>query len=88
MPLALTHMATRHRLPGARSSLAAARTQLGPGVFTLRNAVYLRSHVHLRGTEGGATVLKKAAGHITRIVRDSDWYENVVEVEDAVRLGL
>ncbi len=59
-------------------------TQLGPGVFTLRNAIYLRSGVHLRGC-GSATVLQKAAGYVTRIVRDSDWYENVVEVEDVVR---
>lgn len=63
-----------HRLGGGT-------LELGPGTFTLRNAVYLRSHVNLRGS-GDSTVLKKPEGHCTPLSRDADWYENEVEVED------
>ena len=52
------------------------------GEYTMRNALYLHPNLTVRG-EGAGTVLKKAAGFITPLVRDSDWYEARVEVEDA-----
>ncbi len=52
-----------------------------PGVYTMRNALYLHPHLTIRGS-GPETVLKKAAGVVTQLVRDSDWYEARVEVED------
>jgi len=53
-----------------------------PGVYELRNAVYLRPHILLCGS-GETTVLKKAGSVTTKLARDSDWYEYGVEVIDA-----
>ena len=53
-----------------------------PGVYDMRNAVYLRPNITLRGS-GAATVLRKAASVVTALVRDSDWFEYAVQVEDA-----
>ncbi len=55
--------------------------QILPGEYAMRNALYLRPHVTIRGS-GVETVLKKAASVVTGLARDSDWYENQVEVED------
>ena len=62
--------------------LGGGTLELGAGTFTLRNCVYLRQGVSLRGS-GAATQLKKAAGFCSRLTRDADWYENQVTVEDA-----
>ncbi|MBL7187964.1 MAG: right-handed parallel beta-helix repeat-containing protein [Phycisphaerae bacterium] len=53
-----------------------------PGVYDMRNAVYLRPNITLRGS-GGGTVLRKAASVVTALVRDSDWFEYGVQVEGA-----
>eukprot|EP01050_Picozoa_sp_SAG11_P018537 SAG11_NODE_2817_length_2943_cov_4.626934_1_plen_219_part_00 len=65
-----------HRLGGGA-------LQLGAGTFTLRNAVYLRQGVDLRGAGEAQTVLRKAPGYCTALARDADWYENQIVVEDA-----
>lgn len=52
-----------------------------PGTYTMRNALYLHPNLTIRGS-GSDTVLKKAAGVKTTLVRDSDWYEARVEVAD------
>ncbi len=52
-----------------------------PGVYELRNAIYLRPHVTLSGS-GEQTILRRNAGVVTKLVRDSDWYEYGVEVDD------
>ena len=52
-----------------------------PATYHMRNALYLRPGVKLRGA-GEATVLRKTAGASTPLSRDSDWYENRVTVED------
>ena len=52
-----------------------------PGTYTMRNALYLHPNLTVRGA-GEDTVLKKAAGFKTGLVRDSDWYEARVQVED------
>lgn len=64
-----------HRLGGGT-------LQLGPGTFTLRNAVQLRQGVSLQGSGASVTTLRKAAGHCSKLSRDADWYENQVVVED------
>ena len=56
--------------------------QILPGVYTMRNALYLHPNLTVRG-EGEATVLKKAPGFKTDLVRDSDWYEARAAVRDA-----
>lgn len=53
-----------------------------PGTYTLRNAIHLRPHITLQGS-GETTVLRKADGVVTALVRDSDWYEYGVQVKDA-----
>ncbi len=52
-----------------------------PATYQMRNALYLRPGVSLRGA-GEATVLRKTASGSTPLRRDSDWYENRVTVED------
>ena len=53
-----------------------------PGRYDMRNAVHLRPNITLRGS-GDKTVLRKAASVVTALVRDSDWFEYGVQVEDA-----
>ena len=56
--------------------------QILPGVYLLRNAIYLRPNITLRGS-GEKTILKKTASVVTPLVRDSDWFEYGVQVADA-----
>ncbi len=53
-----------------------------PGVYNLRNAIYLRPNITLRGS-GEETILKKSGSVVTALVRDSDWFEYGVQVADA-----
>ncbi len=52
-----------------------------PGVYEVKNAIYLHPHITVSGS-GERTVLRKSAGVVTKLVRDSDWYEYGVEVDD------
>lgn len=52
-----------------------------PGVYELKNAIYLHPRITLSGS-GEQTILRKNAGVVTTLVRDSDWYEYGVEVND------
>ena len=52
-----------------------------PGVYNLRNAIYLHPNITLRGS-GENTVLRKSDSVVTSLVRDSDWFEYGVQVED------
>ncbi len=52
-----------------------------PGVYELKNAIYLHPHITLSGS-GEQTVLRKSGSVVTKLVRDSDWYEYGVEVND------
>jgi len=52
-----------------------------PGVYELHNAVYLRPDITLQGS-GEKTVLKKAAGVVTALAQDSDWFEYGICVND------
>ena len=63
-----------HRLGGGTLNVL-------PGVYNLRNAIYLRPNITLKGT-GEETILKKAESVITTLVRDSDWFEYGVQVAD------
>lgn len=55
--------------------------QIYPGTYEMNNALYLHSDITLRGS-GENTVLRKTDGVVTSIVRDMDWYEYAVQVED------
>ena len=52
-----------------------------PGVYNLRNAIYLRPNITLKGS-GEETVLRKANGVVTALTKDSDWFEYGVRVKD------
>ncbi|MFH1569944.1 MAG: right-handed parallel beta-helix repeat-containing protein [Gemmatimonadota bacterium] len=56
--------------------------QVLPGQYEMRNALYLRPGVTLRGS-GPDTVLHKTPSVCSALVQDSDWYENRVTVADA-----
>jgi len=50
-------------------------------VYNLRNAVYLRPNITLRGSSE-KTILKKTGSVVTALVRDSDWFEYGIRVDD------
>jgi len=52
-----------------------------PGTYTLNNALHLRPHITLHGS-GETTILRKADGVVTPVMRDSDWFEYGVQVKD------
>ena len=52
------------------------------GVYDLRNAIYLRTNVAIKGS-GEKTILRKADSVVTALTRDSDWFEYGVQVKDA-----
>lgn len=54
---------------------------VGPGVYDFRAPLMMAPSVKLVGT-GGATVLRKMPSHRTPVIRDADWYEARVDVED------
>ena len=63
-----------HRLGGGTLEIRA-------GEYTMRNALYLRPGITIRGA-GEDTVLKKTPSSCTPLDCDSDWYEAQVRVED------
>ena len=52
-----------------------------PGVYNLRNAIYLRPNITLQGS-GEKTVLRKTSSVVTTLLKDSDWFEYGVQVKD------
>ncbi len=63
-----------HRLGGGR-------LRIGPGVYELRNAIYLHPHIAMSGS-GDTTILRKSSSTVTKLSRDSDWFEYGVRVND------
>jgi hypothetical protein len=61
--------------------LGGGTLRLLPGTYTMRNALYLRPNITLQGS-GETTILRKADGVVTPLVRDSDWFEYGVQVKD------
>lgn len=53
-----------------------------PGTYRLRNSVYLSSKVRIVGS-GAESVLIKEPSTKTKLVVDSDWYDQEVTLEDA-----
>jgi len=52
-----------------------------PGTYRLRNAVFLQSNVQIVGS-GADSVLIKEASVKTKLVSDSDWYDQEITLED------
>ncbi|MBT3341822.1 MAG: right-handed parallel beta-helix repeat-containing protein [Gemmatimonadetes bacterium] len=55
--------------------------QILPGDYQMANALFLHSGITVRGA-GMDTVLHKLPSHVTRISRETDWYENRITVEE------
>ncbi len=53
-----------------------------PGVYRMRNAVYLQSKVRLLGS-GKETILMKEPSVTTKLAVDSDWYDQEITLTDA-----
>jgi hypothetical protein len=55
---------------------------LRPGVYIVRNAIFLRSGVRLAGS-GAETILTKIPSRSVPLADDSDWYDREITLEDA-----
>ncbi len=64
------------------AGLGGGTVHILPGVYRLRNAVYLRSKVRLLGS-GPKTVLTKEPSVATKLADDSDWYDQEITLVDA-----
>ena len=53
-----------------------------PGTYRMRNAVYLRSGVHILGS-GADSILKKEPSTTTKLAENSDWYDQEITMVDA-----
>lgn len=58
-----------------------------PGIYRLRNAVYLQSKVRLLGS-GADTVLVKEPSVTTGLAQDSDWFDQEITLADATGFAL
>ena len=56
--------------------------QIAPGTYTMRNALYMRPGISIKGN-GEDTILEKAPGTVTDLVQDADWYEARIRVENS-----
>jgi parallel beta-helix repeat protein len=63
------------------ASLGGGTVSIGPGRYLMRNALILRSHVHVIGTPG-ETVLIACDGRETRLAADGDCNERQITLED------
>jgi hypothetical protein len=61
--------------------LGGGTLRLGPGVYLLRNSIYLSSNITLQGA-GPRTILRKAPSVVTPLARDADWFEYGIQVEE------
>ena len=64
------------------SRLGGGTVQLLPGTFVLRNAVFLPSHLRLRGS-GADTVITKIGSETVALADDSDWYDQEITLAAA-----
>ena len=62
--------------------LGGGTVKLMPGTYTLRNAIYLSSHVRLRGS-GNDTIITRIPSVTTPLADDSDWYDQEVTLSKA-----
>jgi hypothetical protein len=63
------------------AQLGGGTVQILPGTYRLRNAVYLRSNVRLRGS-GVDSILMKEPSATTKLAADSDWYDQEITLND------
>jgi copper-binding protein NosD len=61
--------------------LGGGTVRILPGVYRCRNAVYLQSHVRIVGS-GADSVLIKEPSVKTKLLKDADWYDQEVTLDD------
>ncbi|MBM3992575.1 MAG: hypothetical protein FJ303_00215 [Planctomycetes bacterium] len=64
--------------------LGGGTVKILPGVYRLRNSVFLQSKVRLVGS-GADTILFKEPSASTKLAADSDWYDQEITLENADR---
>lgn len=62
--------------------LGGGTVQILPGTYRLRNAIHLSSNLRIRGS-GPESILIKEPWFGSKLVEDSDWYDQEITVEDA-----
>jgi len=62
------------------ASLGGGVVEIGPGEYTMRDSLHLRSHVTVRGT-AGQTVLRKAKSAASALKLDGDYGEEQFTVQ-------
>jgi hypothetical protein len=67
---------------GYVARLGGGTVQVLPGVYALRNSLFLTKGVRLLGS-GDESVLRKEASHETGIAADSDWFDQEITLENA-----
>jgi hypothetical protein len=63
------------------AALGGGTVEIMPGTYTMRDSLHLRPHVTVRGVKG-QTILRKADADLSGLVRDGDYGEEQVTVQD------
>jgi len=63
------------------AGLGGGLVEIGPGQYTMRDSLHLRSNVTVRGTKG-KTILRKANGVVSALAADGDFGQEQITVED------
>jgi hypothetical protein len=63
------------------SNLGGGTVHILPGIYTMHNSLFPRQGITIRGS-GDKTILSKSPSVSSKIVREADWFEYCVKVED------
>jgi len=63
------------------TNLGGGTIRIGPGIYTMRNSLFPRPGVNIIGS-GENTILRKTATVSSKVIRESDWFEYCVQVEN------
>jgi hypothetical protein len=63
------------------TNLGGGRVKILPGIYTMRNSLFPKPGITISGS-GDRTILLKSPSVSSRIIRESDWFEYCVQVED------
>lgn len=61
--------------------LGGGTVQVQPGIYRLRNSLFLRSNVRLQGS-GDKSILFKEPSRLTKLAANSDWYDQEITLVD------
>lgn len=63
------------------ANLGGGTVNILPGVYTMNNSLFPRPGITIRGS-GDKTILRKSSSVSSKIVREADWFEYCVKVDD------